>query len=149
MDMKAQICLKMVRTVCRGLAVPQLLLLAVMLSLGIAASAQTYVGTMTSGGYTQKAVEVRLTRLPHGEATIDMIQVKFAWMMPVHVDVTISPLKLDGENLKGDNIVPTTKGKRKEKRRVRQLAGRADADRLTFTCTMGGKLVSFTGKRKR
>lgn len=125
------------------------LLLAFMLGFGCACSAQTYVGTMTSGNYTQSSVEVRLTRQPQGSATIDMRHVKFARMMPVHVDVTIPSLKVDGASLQGDDIVPTTKGKRKEKRRVRQLTGSVDGDRLTFTCTMGGKPVSFSGKKKR
>lgn len=116
---------------------------------GFDASAQTYVGTMTTGSYTQKAVEVKLTRTPQGETTMDIRHVKFARMMPVHVDVNIPSLRHEGRSLKGDDIVPTTKGKRQEKRRVRQLDGTADADRLAFSCTMGGKPVSFKGTRKR
>ena len=117
--------------------------------LALCASAQTYVGTMTTGSYTQKNVEVRLAQSPLGEVAMDIKHVKFARLMPVHVDVNIPSLKLEGKSLKGNNIVPTTKGKRQEKRRVKQLSGTADAERLAFTCTMGDKPVSFKGNRRK
>ena len=125
------------------------LLALAMVLMGLAAGAQSYVGTMEVNGYTRKDVEVRLSKTPQGEVVLKMFRVKFARLMPVKVDVDIPGVTLKEGTLKGDGITPTSDGKPYEKYRVTKLNGKADSQQITFTCMMGDKPVRFSGKRKK
>lgn len=136
------------------------LVLLLMLACGLMLSAQTYVGTMTFGSYTQKNVVARLT-VKDGEATLLMERVKFSRFMPVKVDVMFDAIKVgypvdaDGNRLTtapltltGEGIVPLSNGKRYEKYVVRQGRGTA-GQRCDFSCMMGDKKVSYKGVRQQ
>jgi len=124
-------------------------LLFALLALSLYVSAQTYVGTMTVGNYTQKDVEVKLSKTVQRGVSMTFFHVKFARMMPVRLNVVIPTLSLEDSHMRGDNIIPTANGKRHEKYLVRNLTGDADAQRLKFTCTMGKKQLTFNGTRKK
>ena len=121
---------------------------ALALAAALAAGAQTYVGTMTIGDYTQRGVEVTLTQKQGGSASALMHRVKFARMMPVRLDVELKPLRLADGRLAADSLVPTAGNKSYEKFTVRRLAGTSDASALRFKCRMGKKELAFDGKKK-
>lgn len=122
------------------------LLLALLGSL-LSLRAQSYVGTITLGSYTQRNVEVQLASTPKGCATMTIFNVKFSYMMPVKLDVVIPSLTLSGTHLTGNNITPLSNGKRYDKYLVRNLVGTADGRHLTFSCLMGKKRLTFNGTR--
>ncbi len=123
--------------------------LLALLLLAPLAAAQTYVGTMQVNDYTRKDVEVRLGASPQGQTVLQMLNVKFARMMPVKVDVDIPGVSLGNGRLAGDNIVPTSKGKPYEKYLVTRLDGSADSEKITFRCLMGDKQIKFSGRRAK
>ncbi len=127
----------------------KIIIVLVFLVVGFVASAQTYIGTMTSGNYTMENVVIKLTKASNGLVTATLYDVKFARMMPVKLDVSIPTLSYVGTELQGDNIVPVSKGKKYEKFLVRKLVGTADAQRMDFSCQMGKKKVTFKGKRMK
>ncbi len=117
--------------------------------LSVMASAQTFVGTLTTNGYNKNDVTVKITTKTAGQATISMFGAKFSRWMPVKVDLDITPVKIDqNQRLSANNVVPTSDGKRYKKRIVKQLTGSIGGNSLTFKCLMGDKDVSFSGKRK-
>ena len=121
--------------------------LAILLS--AMATAQTFVGTLTTNGYNKNDVTVKITAKTAGQATISMYNAKFSRWMPVKVDLDITPVKIDeNQRLSANNVVPTSNGKRYENRTVHQLSGAIGGNSLTFKCLMGDKNVSFSGKRK-
>ena len=78
-----------------------------------------------------------------------MYNAKFSRWMPLTVDFDIYPVTLDeNQRLSANNVIPTYKGEKQEKRIVRQLTGKMDSSTLTFKCLMGDKNVSFSGKCK-
>lgn len=116
----------------------------------ISAKAQDFVGTMNIDNYTRKAVTVQIKPSYHQDkVSITMYDVKFAWMMPVTIDMKIDSVSKNGNSLAGDNIIPTTKGKKYEKYTIRNLKGNIDNDSLTFRCQMGRKQLKFNGEIKR
>ena len=128
----------------------QLLLsaLCVML-LSATAAAQSFVGTLNTNGYERKDVTVRIAAKNERQAVLSMYNAKFSRWMPLTVDFDIWPITVDeNQRLSANNVVPTYKGEKQEKRIVRQLTGKMDASTLTFKCLMGDKNVSFSGKRK-
>ena len=121
--------------------------LAILLS--AMATAQTFVGTLTTNGYNKNDVTVKITAKTAGQATISMYNAKFSRWMPLTVDFDIWPVTLDdNQRLSTNNVIPTYKGEKQEKRIVRQLSGAVTGNTLTFKCLMGDKNVSFSGKRK-
>ena len=120
------------------------ILLLAMLAFGLAAPAQTYVGSMTTDGYTRRDVTARLQR-QGDRATILIFNTKFARMMPVKVDVEIPEVVVDSTALRCRQVVPTSNGKPYPKYTVRNLRGTADGRSLRFSCTMGDKQVTYTG----
>ncbi len=111
--------------------------------------AQRFTGTMTVGGYTRENVVVKLkTTSAQDVCAITMFNVKFARMMPVTLDVTINPVTKKNGLLTGDNIIPSGNGKRYEKYVVRQLKGNVGSDNLRFSCTMGDKKVTYSGRKE-
>lgn len=129
----------------------KLFLIFILLGAGFVAMSQTYVGTLTTGSYSQKNVTVRLSQ-QSGMAVIFMQKVKFARMMPVKIDVTIPSLAIatdpqGGKQLTGNNILPTSDKKTYDKFRVTDFKGVAGSS-LNFSCMMGDKKVSFSGTQR-
>ena len=117
--------------------------------LTFSASAQTFVGTLTTNGYEKSDVTVKITKKTQCQATLSMYNAKFSRWMPVKVDLDITPVNFDdNKRLSANNIIPTSDGKKYENRIVRQLTGAVTGNSLTFKCLMGDKNVSFSGKSK-
>lgn len=118
--------------------------------MGFCLRAQTFVGTMTIGGYTRENVRVTVRPSTHENSlSLTMYDVKFARMMPVKLDVEINPVSVNGNRLNGDNIVPTNKTKRYEEYLVRDLEGVMEEERLSYTCQMGSKYLIYNGTIQR
>ena len=117
-------------------------------TLGWALRGQQYVGTLTIGNYTQRGVEVSLATPRADTTALTLFDVKFSRMMPVRLDVVIPSLTLREGRLSADRTVPASGKKRYEKFLVQRLRGQADAERLSFSCQMGKKMLSFSGARK-
>ena len=124
------------------------LILLCLMAFGFSAGAQTYVGTMTVDGYRRENVKVTLKKTDKEGIVLTMYRVKFARLMPVKIDFDIPRMKLENGRLTADGVVPVSDGKRYEKYTIRNLDGTADSKQLSFTCKMGDKPFSFTGKRK-
>lgn len=104
---------------------------------------------MTVDSYTRKNVTVKLQSTSSSETcSITLYDVKFSWLMPVTLDVTIKPVTKKNGQITGNNIVPTNDGKRYEKYTVRQLKGTVSSTKLQFSCQMGSKRLSYEGKKK-
>lgn len=109
---------------------------------------QTYIGTMKVEDYTRENVEVKLARGQNGSVVMTMYKVKFSRLMPVKIDVEIPSLSLKGTVLQGNDIIPTSSGKKYEKYTIYNLNGAASSSQLDFTCLMGTKHIAFKGRRK-
>ena len=119
------------------------------LLLSATAVAQSYVGTLNTNGYERKDVTVRISAKNERQAVLSMYNAKFSRWMPLTVDFDIYPVTLDeNQRLSANNVIPTYKGEKQEKRIVRQLSGAVTGNTLTFKCMMGDKNVSFSGKSK-
>ncbi|MBR4198512.1 MAG: hypothetical protein IKQ94_07045 [Bacteroidales bacterium] len=119
------------------------------LLLSATAVAQSYVGTLNTNGYERKDVTVRISAKNERQAVLSMYNAKFSRWMPLTVDFDIYPVTLDeNQRLSANNVIPTYKGEKQEKRIVRQLSGAVIGNSLTFKCLMGDKNVSFSGKSK-
>lgn len=117
--------------------------------LSATAVAQSYVGTLNTNGYERKDVTVRISAKNERQAVLSMYNAKFSRWMPLTVDFDIYPVTLDeNQRLSANNVIPTYKGEKQEKRIVRQLSGAVTGNTLTFKCLMGDKNVSFSGKSK-
>lgn len=118
--------------------------------LSATAVAQSYVGTLNTNGYERKNVTVRIAVQVANkqQAMLSMYNAKFSRLMPLTVDFDIYPVTLDeNQRLSANNVIPTYKGEKQEKRIVRQLSGAISGNSLTFKCLMGDKNVSFSGNR--
>lgn len=124
------------------------LILFCLLLLGLCAGAQTYVGTMTVGGYTRKEVKVTLEKTEKEGIVLTMYDVKFARLMPVKIDFSIPHMSLKNGRLTANGVVPVSGGKHYVKHTIHNLEGSADSQQLSFTCRMGDKPFSFKGQRK-
>ena len=129
--------------------IKKIILTLTLLFLGLAATAQSYIGTMEIDGYTRKNVDVRLARTQQGTIVLYMYNVKFARLMPVKVDMEIPGLTLADGRLQGNGIVPTSKGKPYDKYRVTRFNGTADTEKNTFSCFLGDKQMKFSGLRAK
>lgn len=123
------------------------------LVLGIVLQAQTFVGNMNIASFGQKNITCTLTADAQGHATLVMQRVKFAKMMPVRVDMTVSGLtaKKDAAGnliLSGTDIVPTAGSKSYPKKTITHFRGTVQGGTLSTTFTMSGKKVTYTGKQK-
>ncbi|MBQ6725313.1 MAG: hypothetical protein IJQ89_01935 [Bacteroidales bacterium] len=117
--------------------------------LSATAAAQSFVGTLNTNGYERKDVTVRIAAKNERQAVLSMYNAKFSRWMPLTVDFDIWPVTLDdNQRLSANNVIPTYKGEKQEKRIVRQLSGAVTGNTLTFKCLMGDKNVSFSGKKK-
>lgn len=116
--------------------------------LSATAVAQSYVGTLNTNGYERKDVTVRIAAKNERQAVLSMYNAKFSRWMPLTVDFDIYPVTLDeNQRLSANNVIPTYKGEKQEKRIVRQLSGAVTGNTLTFKCLMGDKNVFFSGKK--
>lgn len=129
--------------------IKKIILTLTLLFLTLAATAQSYVGTMEIDGYTRKNVDIRLARTQQGSIVLYMYNVKFARLMPVKVDMEIPGLTLADGRLQGNGIVPTSKGKPYEKYRITRFNGTADTEKIAFTCLIGDKQMKFSGLRAK
>ena len=109
--------------------IKKIILTLALLFLTLAATAQSYVGTMEIDGYTRNNVDIRLARTQQGTIVLYMYNVKFARLMPVKVDMETPGLTLADGRLQGNGIVPTTKGKPYEKYRITRFNGTADTEK--------------------
>lgn len=109
--------------------IKKIILTLTLLFLTLAATAQSYVGTMEIDGYTRNNVDIRLARTQQGTIVLYMYNVKFARLMPVKVDMETPGLTLANGRLQGNGIVPTTKGKPYEKYRITRFNGTADTEK--------------------
>lgn len=119
--------------------------------LSATAAAQSFVGTLNTNGYERNNVTVRIAvqGANKQQAVLSMYNAKFSRWMPLTVDFDIYPVTLDeNQRLSANNVIPTYKGEKQEKRIVRQLTGKMDSSTLTFKCLMGDKNVSYSGKCK-
>ncbi len=117
--------------------------------LSATAAAQSFVGTLNTNGYERKNVTVRIAAKNERQAVLSMYNAKFSRWMPLTVDFDIYPVTLDeNQRLSANNVIPTYKGEKQEKRIVWQLSGAVTGNTLTFKCLMGDKNVSFSGKSK-
>ena len=126
-----------------------LLLFFIALMVFVAAYGQTYIGELTTNGYTYKNAKMEL--IEKGTTiTLTMRHVKFAKLMPVKVDVEVKGLTANRRQravlLNGNNIIPLSNGKPHANRTIHDFKGIADATTLTFECKMGDKRVSFSGQ---
>ena len=127
----------------------RILTLIILALCAFCAQAQTFIGTMTVDSYTRKNVTVKLQSTSSSETcSITLYDVKFSWLMPVTLDVTIKPVTKKNGQITGNNIVPTHDGKRYEKYTVRQLKGTVSNTKLQFPCQIGSKRLSYEGKKK-
>ena len=110
--------------------------------------AQTYCGNMTIDGFKQENIDVMVASDKNGNVFLTMYRVKFARMMPVKVDLKVSPVVLHNSTLAGDSIVPVYKGKEYDKYIITALRGVADSKRLSVDCMMGDKHLHYDGRRK-
>lgn len=127
----------------------QLALFLIALTMFVAAGAQTYIGELTTNGYTYKNAKMELSE-KGATVTLMMRHVKFAKLMPIKVDVEVKGLTANRRqrvvSLNGNNIIPLSNGKPHANRTIHDFKGIADATTLTFECKMGDKHVSFSGQ---
>lgn len=119
------------------------LLLGWLFSLSVCAA--EYVGTMQmSSGYTLDDVRVSIDE----KGNLTMYRVKFAFLMPLRVDVVIPQVKQEGEKLSGDNIIPTVSNKPYPDKIVTKLSGTISSNSISFSCLFGGKGMEYKGQKK-
>ena len=124
------------------------LFLSLLMLAGLAASAQTYIGTMKVGKETYKDVYVKLT-VSGDTATIFVHNVFMDRLGHYKIDVTIPDIHVEEQPQRQVlwcyNIVPTFKGEAYPEYIVRKLQGSIAVDVLSFSCTMDETPVRFSG----
>lgn len=124
------------------------LFLSLLMMLGLAASAQTYIGTMKVGKETHKDVYVKLT-LTGDTATIFIHNVFMDRLGHYKIDITIPNIHVDEQPQRSVlwcyNIVPTFKNEAYPEYLVRKLQGSIAVGVLSFSCTMDETPVTFSG----
>ena len=119
------------------------LLLGFLLSVSVCAT--EYIGTMQmASGYTLEDVRVSIDE----KGCLTMYRVKFARLMPLRVDVVISPVKQENGKLSGDNIIPTVNNKPYPDKVVTKLKGTVSSNSISFSCLFGGKGMQYKGQKK-
>ena len=119
------------------------LLLGFLLSVSVCAT--EYIGTMQmASGYTLEDVRVSIDE----KGCLTMYRVKFARLMPLRVDVVISPVKQESGKLSGDSIIPTVNNKPYPDKVVTKLNGAVSSNSISFSCLFGGKGMQYKGQKK-
>ncbi len=119
------------------------LFLGLLLSMVVCAT--EYIGTMQmASGYTLNNVRVSIDE----KGCLTMYRVKFARLMPLRVDVVISPVKQENGKLSGDNIIPTVSNKPYPDKIVTKLNGTISSNSISFSCLFGGKGMQYKGQKK-
>jgi len=124
------------------------------LILGMALHAQNFVGNMRIASFDQKNITCLLKVDAQGHGTLVMQRVKFAKMMPVRIDMTLSGLSVKKDPngtlvISGNNIVPTAGDKSYPKKTVTHFHGTLQGSTLSLNFIMSEKNVTFTGKQKK
>lgn len=115
------------------------------LLLSMVVCAAEYIGTMQmASGYTLEDVRVSIDE----KGCLTMYRVKFARLMPLRVDVVISPVKQENGKLRGDNIIPTVNNKPYPDKVVTKLNGAVSSNSISFSCLFGGKGMQYKGQKK-
>lgn len=118
------------------------LFLGLLLSMVVCAA--EYIGTMQmASGYTLEDVRVSIDE----KGCLTMYRVKFARLMPLRVDVVISPVKQENGKLSGDNIIPTVNNKPYPDKVVTKLNGAVSSNSISFSCLFGGKGMQYKGQK--
>jgi len=124
------------------------LFLSLLLMLGLAASAQTYIGTMRVGNETHKDVYVKLT-ITGDTATVFVHNVFMDRLGHYRIDLTLPDIRLEflpqRTTMVCYNIVPTSVGEPYPEYLIKQLHGSIAVGVLSFSCTMDETPVSFSG----
>lgn len=119
------------------------LFLGLLLSMVVCAT--EYIGTMQmASGYTLDDVRVSIDE----KGCLTMYRVKFARLMPLRVDVVISPVKQENGKLSGDSIIPTVNNKPYPDKVVTKLKGTVSSNSISFSCLFGGKGMQYKGQKK-
>lgn len=119
------------------------LFLGLLLSMVVCAT--EYIGTMQmASGHTLDDVRVSIDE----KGCLTMYRVKFARLMPLRVDVVISPVKQENGKLSGDNIIPTVNNKPYPDKVVTKLKGTVSSNSISFSCLFGGKGMQYKGQKK-
>ena len=124
------------------------LFLSLLMMLGLAASAQTYIGTMKVGGETHKDVYVKLT-VTGDTATVFVHNVFMDRLGHYPIDLTLPDIRLEflpqRTTMVCYNIVPTSVGEPYPEYHINKLQGSIAVGVLSFSCTMGDTFVTFSG----
>ena len=126
----------------------RVLFLSLLLLAGLAASAQTYIGTMKVGQEVHKDVYIKLT-VSGDTATIFIHNVFMDRLGHYKMDITIPDIRVEEmpqrQELWCRNVVPTFKDEAYPEYLVRQLQGTIAVGVLSFSCTMDETPVTFSG----
>ena len=124
------------------------LFLSLLMLAGLAASAQTYIGTMKVGKETYKDVYVKLT-VSGDTATIFVHNVFMDRLGHYKIDITIPDIHVDEQPQRQVlwcyNIVPKFGAEAYPEYLVRKLQGTIAVGVLSFSCTMDETPVTFSG----
>ena len=124
------------------------LFLSLLMLAGLAATAQTYIGTLKVGNEIHKDVYVKLA-VSGDTATIAIHKVLMDRLGQYTIDLTIPDIHVDMQPQRQVlwcyNIVPTFKEEAYPEYLVRQLQGTIAVGVLSFSCTMDETPVTFSG----
>lgn len=127
----------------------KLLIITFLFASILCSRAQSFVGTMKIDDYTRENVTAQIEHShSQDKVTLTLYDVKFAWLMPVTLDVKIDSVTKSGNRLAADGIIPTNKEKRYEKYIIRQLDGCIENSSIRFSCQMGKKKLTYNGIKK-
>lgn len=124
------------------------LILTILMVLGLAAQAQTYVGTMKVDGETFRDVSVKLT-ISGDTAGVLIYRTLPDRVKPVRIDLLIPDIHVDATaqrmSLVCYNIVPLFGTDPYPEYLVKTLHGTATQGVFSFSCKMNEKQVSYSG----
>ena len=129
----------------------KILFLSVMSLFGLAASAQTYVGTMKTGKEIQKDVWVKyeMNNDSTGTCNLMVYRVMKVVVKPYKIDLLIPGIDVKTSAQRTAlicyNIVPQCDGKDVPEYLVEKLQGSVTLDVLTFSCIIDGKQMVYRG----
>ncbi len=129
----------------------KILFLSVMSIFGLAASAQTYVGTMKTGKEIQKDVWVKyeMNNDSTGTCNLMVYRVMKDVVKPYKIDLLIPGIDVKTSAQRTAlicyNIVPQCDGKDVPEYLVEKLQGSVTLDVLTFSCIIDGKQMVYRG----
>lgn len=124
------------------------LFLSLLMMVGLATSAQTYIGTMKVDNEVHKDVYIKLT-ISGDTATVFVHNVFMDRLGHYKIDLTLPDIHLDffpqRTTMVCYNIVPTSNAEPYPEYLIRELHGSIAVGVLSFSCTMDEKAVTFSG----